>query len=117
MIVLALRQLGNKLKILLSRPTVLLTELAVGFHGFDVKIVVFKFSTPIGKYLNICLFGGQDFFIYSQETHRERQRHRQMEKQAPQGEPDVGLDPGTLGSRPETKAGDQPLSHPAPPRP
>ena len=72
MIVLALRQLGNKLKILLSRPTVLLTELAVGFHGFDVKIVVFKFSTPIGKYLNICLFGGQDFFyLFTRDTQRE----------------------------------------------
>ena len=42
----------------------------------------------------------------------ERQRHRQMEKQAPCGEPDVGLDPATLGSHPEPKAGAQPLSHP-----
>ena len=30
--------------------------------------------------------------------HRERQRPRQKEKQAPCGEPDVGLDPRTLGS-------------------
>ena len=35
---------------------------------------------------------------------RERQRHKQGEKQAPCGEPDVGLDPGTPGSWPETKA-------------
>ena len=34
----------------------------------------------------------------------ERQRHRQREKQAPGGEPDVGLDPGTPGSCPEPKA-------------
>ena len=27
------------------------------------------------------------------DTHRERQRHRQREKQAPCREPDVGLDP------------------------
>ena len=27
---------------------------------------------------------------------RERQRHRQREKQAPHGEPDAGLDPRTL---------------------
>ena len=44
-------------------------------------------------------------FIYSLETHRERQRHRQREKQAPCREPDVGLDPRTPGSLPETKAG------------
>ena len=33
------------------------------------------------------------------------QRHRQREKQAPGREPDVGLDPGTSGSRPGLKAG------------
>ena len=32
------------------------------------------------------------------ERERERQRHRQREKQAPCGEPDVGLDPGSPGS-------------------
>ena len=38
-------------------------------------------------------------------TERERgQRHRQREKQALCGEPDVGLDPGTPGSHPEGKA-------------
>ena len=46
----------------------------------------------------------------------ERQRHRQREKQVPYREPDVGLDPGTLGSRPEPKAEAQPLSHPGVPR-
>ena len=50
-------------------------------------------------------------FIYSWETHRERQRYRQREKQAPCGEPDAGLDPGTLGSHPELKADAQPLNH------
>ena len=34
-------------------------------------------------------------WIYSWETQKERQRHRQREKQAPCGEPDVGLDPRT----------------------
>ena len=48
-------------------------------------------------------------------TERERQRHRQKEKQAPCREPDVGLDPRTVGSRPEPKAGTQPLSHPGVP--
>ena len=41
-----------------------------------------------------------------------RQRHRQREKQTPLREPDVGLYPRTLGSRPEPKADVQPLSHP-----
>ena len=43
---------------------------------------------------------------------RERERHRQTEKQASCREPDVGLDPGTPGSRPGPKAGAKPLSHP-----
>ena len=47
-------------------------------------------------------------FIYSWETHRERererQRHRQRQKQAPCREPDVGLDPGSPGSRPGLQA-------------
>ena len=43
---------------------------------------------------------------------REKHRHRQREKQAPYKEPDVGLDPGTQGSRPGPKAGAKPLSHP-----
>ena len=34
------------------------------------------------------------------DTHRERQRHRQREKQAPCREPDVGLDPRSPGSHP-----------------
>ena len=42
----------------------------------------------------------------------KKQIHRQKEKQAPCGEPDVGLHPGTLQSRPELKADAQPLSHP-----
>ena len=50
------------------------------------------------------------------EKDRERQRHRQREKQAPRREPDVGLDPGTLGSRPELKGDAQPLSHPSAPK-
>ena len=38
-----------------------------------------------------------------------------MEKQAPCRKPDVGLDPGTPGSRPEPKGDAQPLSHPGVP--
>ena len=46
------------------------------------------------------------------EREREKQRHRQRGKQVPCREPDVGLDPGTPGSRPARKAGAKPLSHP-----
>ena len=46
------------------------------------------------------------------KSERERQRHRQTEKQAPCREPDVGLNPGTPGSRPRPKAGAKPLGHP-----
>ena len=42
----------------------------------------------------------------------ERQRQRQRERQAPCREPDVGLDPRTLGSRSELKADTHPLSPP-----
>ena len=49
------------------------------------------------------------------DTERETQRHRQRKKQAPCREPDVGLNPGTPGSRPEPKADAQPLSHPGVP--
>ena len=49
------------------------------------------------------------------DTYRERQRHREKDKQAPCRKPNVGLDPGTPESRPEPKAGAQPLSHPGVP--
>ena len=42
------------------------------------------------------------------ERHRERQIHRQREKQAPHREPDAGLHSGSH----EPKADAQPLSHP-----
>ena len=46
-------------------------------------------------------------------TQRERQRHRQREKQAPvHQEPDVGFDPGSPRSRPGPKADAKPLRHP-----
>ena len=46
------------------------------------------------------------------DTDRERQKHRQREKQAPCREPNVGLNPGSPGSRPGPKAGAKQLSHP-----
>ena len=46
----------------------------------------------------------------------ERQRHREGEKQVSSGEPDVGLNLGTLGSCPEPKTDTQLLSHSGVPR-
>ena len=39
----------------------------------------------------------------------------EREKQAPRGEPEVGFNPRTLGSRPEPKADARPRSHPGVP--
>ena len=52
------------------------------------------------------------FYSFIHEKHREGQR---QERQAPCKEPNMGLDPGTLGSRPEPKADVQSLSHPGAP--
>ena len=57
------------------------------------------------------------FYLFIHERHRERQRHRQREKQVSCKEPDVGLDPGILGPRPEPKADAPPLSPPGTPFP
>ena len=54
-------------------------------------------------------------FMRDTERKRQRQRQREREKQAPCREPDVGLDPGIIGSRPQQKADAQPLSHPGNP--
>ena len=60
----------------------------------------------------IYLFKIFYLFIHERDTHTQRQRHGQREKQAPLREPDVGLDPGTPGSCPGPKAGAKLLSHP-----
>ena len=49
------------------------------------------------------------------DAERERQTHRQREKQTPWREPDVGLNPRTPGLHPEPKADAQLLSHPGVP--
>ena len=50
------------------------------------------------------------------QRERERQRHRSREKQAPCREPDVGLDPGSPGSRSGLKVGAKALRHPGVPQ-
>ena len=46
------------------------------------------------------------------EREREAETQEEREKQAPCQEPNVGLDPRTLGSHPGPKAGAKLLSHP-----
>ena len=53
------------------------------------------------------------FYLFIHESQRGRDRPR--EKQALCREPDAGLDPGTLGSRPGPKADAPPRSPRAPP--
>ena len=47
----------------------------------------------------------------TRDTQREAELGQKEEKQAPCGESNVGLDPGTAGSCSEPKADAQPLSH------
>ena len=74
-------------------------------------IILSHFCTPVVPYVP-NLFFLKILFIYSRETQRARQRHRQRKKQALCGEPDAGFNPRTLGSWPEPKADAEPLSHP-----
>ena len=53
-------------------------------------------------------------YLFMTDTER-RQSHWQREKQALRKEPDVGLNPGILGSCPEPKADAQSQSHPGVP--
>ena len=47
------------------------------------------------------IFFKKIFYLFIQERNTEIGRERQREKQAPQGDPDGGLDFKTLGSRAE----------------
>ena len=53
-------------------------------------------------------------------THKEREREAETQAEREAGsmhrEPDVGLHPGSPGSRPGPKAGAKPLRHPGIPR-
>ena len=71
--------------------------------GSAQEWTVVRFLLP--RLINFILF------IYSWETQRETQRHRQREKQTPCGDPNMGLNPRTLGSHPELKADAQPMRY------
>ena len=79
--------------------------------------VAYKVYFVISSYSNSVLYFLKDvIYLFTRDTERERQRHRQREKQAPCMVPDVGLNPGSPGSRLGPKAGTQLLSHPGIPR-
>ena len=86
-------------------------------------VIICPFNPQIGaSWVNINIYVSffpffKDFiYLFMRHTHTQRQRHRQREeKQAPRREPDMGLDPRTLGLHPEPKTDAQPLSHPCVP--
>ena len=75
---------------------------------FHFWIFIYLF---IYLFMDIYLFIYLKDFIYEKHTEREAETQAE-EKQAPCSEPNVGLDPGTLGSYPGPKADAQLLSHP-----
>ena len=83
----------------------------VNFYCFTKDIIKGTWSF-LFSFLFFFFFFFKILCIYSWETQGERKRHRQREKQAPCREPDVGLDPGTPGSRPGPKADVQLLTPP-----
>ena len=80
-----------------------------------LRVIHLFFATALyNRYLLYIFF---NLFLFIYDRHRERDREaetqaEEREKQAPYWEPDVGLDPGTPGSRPGSKAGAKLLSHP-----
>ena len=63
-----------------------------------------QYGTLLLEILMMHLFFSDVIYLFMRDTHRETQRHRQREKQAPCREPDVGLNPGSPGSHPGLKA-------------
>ena len=57
-----------------------------------------------------CFFNNN--FIYQRDREREAENYAEREAGSMHREPDVGLDPGSPGSRPGPMAGAKPLRHP-----
>ena len=58
-----------------------------------------------------------NFYLFMIVTEREAETQAEGEAGSLHREPDVGLDPGSPGSRPGPKAGAKPLRHPGIPDP
>ena len=70
----------------------------------DLFTVPFPGATPVSHTTHLVgtaiFFFNKDFiYLFIHERHREKQRHRLREKQAPCGEPDVGLEDHALNLR------------------
>ena len=80
-------------------------------QGKEVSRAIYKFPKEQSYVLFITFFFF--FFLRFYLFMREKEAETQAEgEEAPCREPDVGLDPGSPGSRPRPKAGPKPLSHP-----
>ena len=76
-----------------------------GFDQISICIIAFSYSLNCLLISFVLFWFFKDFiYLFMIDIERERQRHRQWEKQAPCREPDAGLDPETPGSRPELKS-------------
>ena len=83
---------------------------------YEIRVFLVWF-VGIGTLFGLCeclrLFF---FYLFVIVTERERENAAETQAEGEAGsmhrEPDVGLDPGTPGSRPGPKAGAKPLSHP-----
>ena len=59
------------------------------------------------------VFFFEDFiYLFMRDTEREAETQAEGEAGSMHREPDVGFDPGSLGSCPGPKAGAKPLRHP-----
>ena len=65
--------------------------------GLSARLDTPQFQSVFSQVNSIFFF--LRFYLFIHERHGERQRHRHRDKQAPHGEPDVGLNPRTPGSR------------------
>ncbi|XP_072617464.1 AP-4 complex subunit sigma-1 isoform X1 [Vulpes vulpes] len=83
--------------------------IVVGVNDTENEMAIYEF---IHNFVEVLDEYFSRVILFIHERHRERQRHKQMEKQAPCREPNAGLDPRIPGSLPELKADAQPLSHP-----
>ena len=66
----------------------------INFQSHYRMFAITMHFSPVLKMITTA-FLKKRFYLFIHEIHRERQKHRQKEKQAPCREPDVGLDPRT----------------------
>ena len=80
----------------------------------NIGLYYFANDIPSAETVSAPIKKKRFIYLFIHDRHREREAETQEEGEAGSmhREPDVGLDPGTPGSRPGPKAGAKPLSHP-----